>query len=285
MTPRNFPPMRELLHRLGIRPDKHKAQHFLHRQERCAEIADAAALTKRHTVVEVGAGLGNLSVELAARAGRTLSVEMDTEFADWHHTLEALHPGLHFVHADFLEIDLDDLLADALRERAPLAAAGNLPYQITSGILFKFVDAPMTFDSITVMIQTEVAERIAAGTGTRDAGALTYKIAMRYRSEVVLHLPPGEFLPPPKVNSAVLRLTPLPAPLFRDTAHRTRVYRTLDGVFRYRRKTLLNGLQEGALVSDKETAARVLAAANIDARRRPETLSLEEFLALEAALP
>ncbi|MDX2177582.1 MAG: 16S rRNA (adenine(1518)-N(6)/adenine(1519)-N(6))-dimethyltransferase RsmA [Candidatus Sumerlaeia bacterium] len=281
---RLFPPMRELLDRLGIRPDKRRAQHFLHRQETCRRIAELALPDPGALCVEVGAGLGNLTVQLADRAARVVAVEPDTEFIEWHRQLVRLSPRIEFLHADFLQLDLEELTAAARAAGTPLVAAGNLPYQITSAILFKLVDAPFRFDRIVVMMQLEVAQRIACGPAHRESGALSYKIALSYKPSIEMRIEPGEFIPPPAVRSAVLVLEPLPAPLFRDAAHRDRLYRVVEGVFRYRRKTLSNGLLEAHLAPDRAAGEDALRRAGIDAKRRPETLSLDELIALEGAL-
>lgn len=274
---RSFPPIADLLKRQGIWLDKKKSQHFLKSQEVCALIADEAELTRETLAVEVGAGLGNLTVELSARAGHVISVEADDTFAEWHKYLAASYPSIDFVHADFLQQDLDTLVA---KHPGPVCGAGNLPYQITSEILFRFVDAERTFDRLVFMIQREVAERIAAGPGARASGALTYKIALRYTAEIAFDVAPDQFLPPPRVWSSVIVLKPLERPHFRDEAERQRVYKFLDGIFRYRRKTLSNAITMSGALSDRGATEEVLADLSIDAKRRPETLELDEVMAL-----
>jgi 16S rRNA (adenine1518-N6/adenine1519-N6)-dimethyltransferase len=278
-----FPPLPVLLSSLGVRPEKARAQHFLTRHESCDRIAELAGITAQHAVLEIGAGLGNLTYALARRAARVTAVEPDTRFRNWHAVLCANVPNIRIVTADFLEAPLEELLADVPADM-PVAAAGNLPYHITSPILFRLIEAPRTFDSITAMIQREVAERIVSATGTRDGGGITYKVALRYVARRVMELPPGAFLPPPAVHSAVIRLVPRATPLYRDEAHRARLHRILDAMFQHRRKTLPNALLDGGAVAEKGRAVAALADAHIDPRRRPETLSLDEFLALEEAL-
>ncbi|MCC6547551.1 ribosomal RNA small subunit methyltransferase A [Candidatus Sumerlaeota bacterium] len=282
MPPQDFPSVIELLKRKGIWLEKRKSQHFLRNQVICADIAELAGLTRDHLAIEVGAGLGNLTVELAARAGRVIAVEMDPEFADWHSYLAAKWSNLSFVSSDFLQLDLGELLRDS--GSLKLCGIGNLPYQITSEILFRFVDAPMTFDSLVFMIQKEVAERIAAGPGNRAAGALTYKIALRYEATIEMIVGPEHFVPPPKVTSAVIVLRPLDEPLYRDAQHRDHIHRTLDRLFMFRRKTILNGLRGSGLAHDRDHAVRVLGDCSLDENRRPETLSLKEVISLTDAL-
>lgn len=281
--PQPFPSVGETLKKLGIWLERGKSQHFLRDQRVCMAIAELAQLGPNDLAIEVGTGLGNLTVEMAARAGRVLTVEMDTAFEEWHRALAIGWPRATFLQGDFLAQNLEALVATH-RLDGRVCGMGNLPYQITSEILFRFVDSPVQFDALVFMVQKEVAERVAAGAACRAAGALTYKIALRYKAEIAMRIPPGAFLPPPRVDSAVLVLKPLETPLVTDLARRARIYSMLDHLFLYRRKTLSNCLLQGGMAGDREDGDARLAKAGIDAKRRPETLTLAEVLALEAAL-
>ena len=285
IPPQDFPSIGDLLRRFGIWLDKRKSQHFLRDQSICAAIAELALPpgAPPAQVVEIGAGLGNLSVELAARSPFVRSVELDTAFREWHDYLRARHPSLHLHYADFLESPFETLI-EGFDPALPIVAAGNLPYQITSEILFRFIEDTRPWARLAFMVQREVAERVAAAPGSRATGALTLKIALGWRTTIAFDVPPEAFLPPPKVWSSVMVLEPLPTPMWRDSAHRARLGRVLDGVFRHRRKTLANGMAMGGLVADRATAELALRAAGIDPMRRAETLQLEEIIALEAAL-
>ncbi|MCB2155473.1 16S rRNA (adenine(1518)-N(6)/adenine(1519)-N(6))-dimethyltransferase RsmA [bacterium] len=277
-----FPPIRPLLKDLGIWLTKGKSQHFLVRPERCEAIAMACDLTDEHLALEIGAGLGNLTVELARRAGQVTSVEIDPAFTVWHNSLTHYFPNLDFVHGDFLKVDMNDLTARYPQTRR--VAVGNLPYQITAPILFRLVESSIEWERIVIMIQREVAERLVAGAGTREASALTYKVAYLYDAEIVLRLPPEDFFPPPKVHSAVVVLTPRKEKLLTDLAHRDRVFDVVTASFRHRRKTMANCLAMSGMAPDRPAAEAALTAAGIDPKRRPEHLSLEDFLRLEEAL-
>lgn len=279
----SFPPVPDLLKRLGIWLEKGKSQHFLRSQEICARIADLAGLTREHLAVEVGAGLGNLTVELSARARKVVSVEIDEAFRSWHEYLAASYPEIEFVYTDFLVVDLESLVTQHAAG-GPVCGVGNLPYQVTSEILFRFVDSPLRFDALVFMVQKEVAERIAAGPGKRSAGALTYKIALRYTCELAFTIGPELFLPPPRVDSALIVLRPLDEPFVASVAERQRVYTLLDGLFRYRRKTLANALLQSGAVAARDDAEAVLRRVGVDPVRRPETLEITEVLALSRAL-
>jgi len=277
-----FPPVGRLLDRLGIRLSKHKSQHFLKDQGVCRRIATYCNLTSAHSVLEIGTGLGNLSCELARVAGHVVSVEMDESFRTWHSTLTGYHPNLRVHCGDFLKADEEALLAGL--PPGPRVAAGNLPYQITAPILFRLVESPTPWESIVIMVQLEVAERITAGVPSRDASALTYKLALLFDSEILFRLPPGAFLPPPKVHSAVVRLRPRAQPVIGSSAEKAAAFRLLSGIFTHRRRTLANAMHLAQLVPERSVAEAALHAAGIDPVRRPETLTLEESLALSRTL-
>lgn len=281
--PFEFPRIADLLGRHGLRPSKHKDQHFLRGRGPARQIAELCGLTPRHRVLEIGAGLGNLSYELSRRAAAVAAVEMDESFADWHGELLAHAPNLRIVYADFLKVAIGETLP---REPAdgPCVAVGNLPYQITAPILFRLIECGVAWKRIVVMVQLEVAERIAAGPATRRSSALTYKLAFEYDARIAMRLVPGEFVPPPKVHSAVVVLTPKACPLVRDRAHKDRLHALVHGVFQHRRRTLANALVLGGNAAGRVAAEDSIAAAGLDARQRPETLGLEDFARLEQAL-
>ena len=191
-------------------------------------------------------------------------------------------PGhVEIVPADFLEADLDALLA---RERLPVRVIGNLPYNVSSPILFRLLaghNGGRRFSDATLMLQREVADRLVATPGSREYGALAVQVALHADVERLLTLPPGAFRPPPKVTSAVVRLQFRPRAIeVGDPAVFERVVR---GVFLQRRKTLGNALKPVADWFDR-SAAELLEQTGIDGRRRPETLSVEELARLAVVL-
>jgi 16S rRNA (adenine1518-N6/adenine1519-N6)-dimethyltransferase len=188
---------------------------------------------------------------------------------------------LRVVEGDFLDVDLDQILAD---EPRPVRVIGNLPYNVSSPILFKLLGAHnggRRFSDATLMLQREVADRLVARPGTKDYGALAIQVALHADVERVLTLPPGAFRPPPKVTSAVVRLRFHPPSS--DVGDPALFERLVRGVFLHRRKTLANALKP---VADSlgRSASQLLDAAGIDPIRRPETLSLEEMAALARAV-
>lgn len=241
-------------------------QNFLADPHYVKRIADAVAPRPGERVVEIGPGLGALTGELVARAGRIVAIEIDRDLAA--RLRERYSPDqLELVVGDALEVDLDALGTD-------LRVVGNLPYNISSPILFRLAAQAHALRDVTVMLQKEVVARMTAEPATAEYGRLTVMLEATFAIERLFVVPPGAFRPAPKVDSAVARLTPLRdrAPAIAD---RARFERVVAAAFSQRRKTLRNALS--SLVTPGQFAA-----AGIDPQRRGETLSVREFVALSA---
>jgi 16S rRNA (adenine1518-N6/adenine1519-N6)-dimethyltransferase len=223
--------------------------------------------------LEIGPGPGILTERLAPRVASLTAVEIDRDLAAA--LTRRLPPNVQIVAADFLEFDLQPVVA-----QGPLRIAGNLPYNVSSPILFKLLDvsaaAPQVTDA-TLMLQREVAERLVARVGTRDYGVLTLLTALHADVRSLLALPPGAFRPMPKVHSTLVRLDFRPSSVSEQL--RLEVTRLIRVIFTQRRKTLLNALRPYA-DGHGRSAASALSAAGLDPSRRPETLALDEALRL-----
>jgi 16S rRNA (adenine1518-N6/adenine1519-N6)-dimethyltransferase len=246
---------------------KRYGQNFLADPHYVQRIADAVAPRPGERVVEIGPGLGALTDALIARAGSIAAIEIDRDLAA--RLRERYAPDvLTLIVGDALEVDLATLGRD-------LRVVGNLPYNISSPILFHLAAQADALRDLTVMLQKEVVMRMTAAPGTPEYGRLTVMLAATFAIERLFVVPPGAFRPAPKVDSAVARLTPL-----RETkpaiADRERFERVVAAAFSQRRKTLRNALS--SLVS-----AEQFASAGIDPQRRGETLSIGEFVALSDA--
>ena len=236
-------------------------------------MVEAIAPTPADRFLEIGSGAGALTLRLAPRVRRLTAVEVDRDL------VARLRPRLPsnaaVVEADFLSLDLGPFV-----EPGPLRVAGNLPYNISSPILFKLLAAsadPGGLSDATLMLQLEVAERLTGAIGTSDYGVLTILTSLHAEVTRLLTLPPGAFRPAPKVRSAVVRLAFRPAPVpVRDPALLERLVRTL---FMQRRKTVLNALRPFAASLERDPRA-ALSAAAIDPGVRPETLDLAAFARL-----
>jgi 16S rRNA (adenine1518-N6/adenine1519-N6)-dimethyltransferase len=267
-----------LLQRLGLRPKKALGQHFLLHPHQARRIVAALRLTGEETVVEIGAGLGALTGFLAAAARRVVALERDPDLARFLAAdLVAESPGVEVICGDVLEFDFSGAAREAGR---PLTVVGNLPYQITSPLLFTLIEQIAAVTQAVLMIQQEVGARLTASPGTKDYGILSVLVQYHFRVTHLFNLSPGNFFPPPQVDSTVLRLAPTsPNPAARDAALLQRLVRTAFG---HRRKTLNNTLvaHAAALGLSAEEMRALLAQMGIDTRRRGETLSVAEFVEL-----
>lgn len=251
-------------------------QHFLRDRGIARSIVDLVHPTSRDLVVEIGPGEGALTGELAARAGRLLALEVDRALVVG---LRERFPAVEVVEADARTWEYAAL---ARPPGGRVLVVGNLPYSVGTTILTALVGARAAIDEMALMLQREVAERVAAAPGSRVYGSLSVFVQLRADVRLALRVPPGAFRPPPKVDSAVLHLRVLPAlrvPVA-DESHLTRV---VQAAFARRRKTLANALAAG-LAMAVEDARRAVAEAGVDPGRRAETLTIDEFVGIARRL-
>jgi 16S rRNA (adenine1518-N6/adenine1519-N6)-dimethyltransferase len=263
---------RARLRALGVRPRKSLSQSFLEDQHVAAAIVRAAGLDAKVDVLEVGPGLGVLTARLASVARRVVAIELDLVLADWLR-IELACDNVTIVSADVLQAE------PASYFEAPFVVVANLPYHITSPALRHLLNAGPPFASrLVLMVQAEVAERIAAPAG--DLSALAVITQVQARVSVVRRVPASAFYPRPKVDSAVLLVEPL-AESDRSIARRevADFTRLVHAGFKQPRKKVVNSLAEG-LRSPKEVALNLLASAEIDPSLRPQALALEDWVRL-----
>lgn len=267
-----------------MRARKRFAQHFLEATW-VNKLVTAVAPTAEDSILEIGPGRGAITRPLAARAGRLLAIEVDRDLAA---DLEAAAlPKVTVVTADFLSVDLAPILTQWLgappSSSNQIRVVGNLPYNISSPILFALLDLAAKTHGLRdamLMLQKEVADRLVARVGTGEYGVLTVLTGLNADVTRVLSLPPGAFRPQPKVHSAVVRLTFRPPNVaIADHQLFVRMVRTM---FTQRRKTIANALKPFAVERGAD-AVTALAAAGVDPQRRPETLQLAEMAALARA--
>jgi len=258
-----FPPTRKSL-----------GQHFLTDRRILGRIADALKLEGHETVLEIGPGRGALTDILAERAGRLIAIEYDRALAAMLRERYARRSNVLIAEADVLEISLGELAA------GPYVLVGNVPYYITTPILFHAL-APPRADRAVYLVQREVAQRLSARPDSKEYGALTVNVAAVARAENLFAVPAGAFAPPPKVESAVVRITPLAAPLIgTDEEPRFRVL--VQSAFGMRRKQMRRVVRT-MFSLDADAADALLARAGIDAEVRPEVVSVEQFVQLMRA--
>jgi 16S rRNA (adenine1518-N6/adenine1519-N6)-dimethyltransferase len=257
------------------RAKRRLGQHFLSDPRLLSRIADALEAGSGDTVLEIGPGLGGLTAPLSERAGRVIAIEKDRDLVP---DLRERFPNIDVIEGDALEIDWHGL---ARTNGGRFLITGNIPYNITSPLLDKALLPPRP-TRIVFLVQKEVAERVVAVPGAEAYGALTIGIQAVARVERLFTVPAGAFKPPPKVDSAVLRVTPLEEPLVSD-AERESFRALVVGLFGFRRKQVLRGLREFT----GWTAERLLGFLSdleIGGTLRPEVLSPAEFVRLHRAL-
>jgi 16S rRNA (adenine1518-N6/adenine1519-N6)-dimethyltransferase len=258
----------ELLRRHGLRPKKEWGQNFLGDARVLEALAALARLQPGDVVVELGAGLGHLTRALAQTGARVIAVERDRELAP---ILREELPGVEVVEADAKSFDFT-----AIGQR--VVVCGNLPYHLSSPILFHLLDQREAVRRAVLLLQREVAERIAAGPGGREYGLLSVLVQHVAEVSIGLHVPRHAFTPPPDVESAALVMEFLERPRA-EVKDEQRFRALVKSAFSQRRKTLRNSLK------NFPGARSALEKADIDPQRRAETLGVEEFAALERAIP
>lgn len=270
----NINEIKELLSRHGFRFSKSMGQNFLTAAWVPRDIADSAELDEGTGVLEVGPGIGCLTKQLSLRAGKVLSVELDN----------ALRPILAETLADCENVEI--LFGDVLKQDIPAlvrehfagmrcAVCANLPYNVTSPLLTAFIEAEC-FETITVMIQREVARRICAAPGTADYGAFGIFVQWHMETELLFDVPPSCFIPQPKVTSSVIRLRRRAAHPA-ETTDEQFLFKVIRAAFNQRRKTLINAISSQIPGVTKEQAERAVTESGFDARIRGETLNIGKF--------
>ena len=258
-------------------------QHFLRDAGIARRIVEIAGLTPADLCVEIGPGEGVLTFLLAERAGRLLALEVDEKLVEGLRARLAALPHVEVRQADARRFDYAALPTLRPSPEGRVVIVGNLPYSVSKPILERLVAARTAVSEMVLTLQKEVAERVAAGPGSKRYGALSVLTQLYCDVRLALAIPPGAFRPPPKVDSAVLHLRVLATPRV-PVGDEGKFHRLVKAAFGRRRKTLANALAGGLGVS-VATARQWLAAAGIDPGRRAETLSLEEFSRLNSFGP
>lgn len=277
----------DLLRTHGIRAQKRLGQNFLCDRNTLDKIVRAANLSPDDRVVEIGPGLGGLTLALSRAAATVTAVEIDRHLEPILTETLQDSPNVSVVYADFLKLDLEALFATAFGD-APGVVVANIPYYITSPLLEILLTNKRRIKRIVLLVQNEFAQRAVAAAGSDACGSMSLYVQYHARVELCGIVPPTVFLPSPEVTSAILALDPvLPGTV--AVENEERMFRLIRAAFGQRRKTLLNALLRapasydlGFTVNDRERAEALLARAGIDGNRRGETLSLEEFVRISA---
>jgi 16S rRNA (adenine1518-N6/adenine1519-N6)-dimethyltransferase len=271
--------IRQELKEYGLYPKKKFGQHFLVDRDVIDKVIRAAEVTKEDVILEIGPGLGEMTLGLARLAKRVIAVEIDSTLAEILKKKMSHVPNVEIINEDILKADFDLLFH---RTESPLKVVANLPYQISTPLLFRFIESKRFFSSLTLMLQREVVERMIAPPGGKEYGALSIFIQMVSHPSIHFYVGSSSFFPPPKVESAVVHLAwrkesqvqPDGEAWFKEV---------VKASFSHRRKTLINSLKHSGLSLPPSVEER-MEVIGIDPRRRPETLSIDEFVNLSEVL-
>jgi 16S rRNA (adenine1518-N6/adenine1519-N6)-dimethyltransferase len=271
--------IRKELAEYGLTPRKGWGQHFLIDRNILNRVIETAEVGKEDVVLEVGPGLGEMTLLLADRVQKVVAVEIDPRLAERLRQKAKDHPNVEVVQKDILKVNFDQFVD---RRGTGIKVVANLPYQITTPLLFRFIDSRHLFSSLTLMVQREVAERLAAPAGGKEYGPLSIFVQVVSDLSIRFFVKPASFFPRPKVDSAVIRMVWREKPLV-DLRDEDWFKKVVKGCLGYRRKTLANALKHSGLSLPDDLEGR-LERIDIDSRRRPETLTIEEFGGLAEAL-
>lgn len=255
--------------RFGIHMSKKLGQNFLINRKIVDGIVKAAELTDKDVVLEIGPGIGTLTQALAENAQYVKAIELDRRLLEVLATTLAQYNNVEIIHGDVLKLNIPEIM-----EGKRFKVVANLPYYITTPIIMSLLESRLPIESLVVMIQKEVAERIIAQPGSKAYGALSVAVQYYTEPEIVLEVPSKSFLPAPEVTSSVIRCKVITTPPVKVVDEKL-FFRTVKAAFAQRRKTLANTFKTTGL--DKDNIEIILSKAEIDFNRRGETLSLEEL--------
>lgn len=258
-------------------------QNFLIDTNVLDRIVTAAGVTKEDCVLEIGPGIGTMTQYLAEAARRVVAVEIDKALIPILEESLSAYDNVTIINGDILKVDINRIVQE-YNEGNPIKVVANLPYYITTPIIMGLFEQHVPLDSITIMVQKEVAERMQVGPGTKDYGALSLAVQYYAKPEIVANVPPNCFIPRPNVGSAVIRLTRYEEPPV-QVEDEAKMFALIRASFNQRRKTLVNGLGNAAGLSlDKQHVAEVLEQMGLPATVRGEALTLGQFAQLSNRL-
>ncbi len=272
-----------VLEKHGFQFQKKYGQNFLIDTHILEKIIDAAEITKEDMVLEIGPGIGTMTQYLCEAAGEVVAVEIDDNLIPVLQDTLSEYDNVTVLNQDVLKVDIGRI-AEEKNHGKPIKVVANLPYYITTPIIMGLFESHVPLESITVMVQKEVADRMQVGPGTKDYGALSLAVQYFSNPEVVCVVPPTCFIPQPKVASSVIRLTCHKKPVV-EVSDEAFLFKVIRASFNQRRKTLVNGLNNApAIPVSKENIIKTIEELGYSPTIRGETLSLQEFATLSEAL-
>lgn len=273
--------LKRIIESHGFKFSKSLGQNFLIDGNIVKKIVRDAGITKDDYVLEVGPGVGTLTEELALNAKGVVAVEIDRSLLPILDVTLAPYDNIEVVHGDILDIDIKSLIEEKM-EGGPVKVVANLPYYVTTPIIARFLEEELNVDSLTIMVQKEVAERMVSKQGSKVYGSLSVFVNFYSEPEILLTVPKSVFMPSPKIDSAVIKLN-----MKKDLPQvdKSQFFKVVKASFSKRRKTILNALSSYGFQLEKDDFKIALETVGIDPKSRAEELSLEEFVKISKILP
>ncbi len=267
-----------ILNKYNIKANKSLGQNFLVSEEAVNSIVSSANITKQDLIIEIGPGLGSLTKELLEKAGKVIGIELDSRMVNILEDRFSLYKNIEIINEDVLKVNLSELIEKEKREKGFKTAkiVANLPYYITTPIVMKLLEDKLDIESITIMIQKEVAQRLIANPGDTLSGAITYAINYYTEPKSIIEVSHRAFIPEPEVDSQVIKLNIRIEPPVKVN-NEDKFFKIIKFAFMQRRKTLVNALSNGNLFKSKEEIELMLEDLKIDSKIRGEKLTLEQF--------
>lgn len=273
-----FEETRFLMNKYNIKANKSLGQNFLIKEEVVEQIVESAKIEKEDLVIEVGPGLGTLTKYLLEKAGKVICIELDKKMIEILNDRFFLYSNFELLNQDVLKVDLKELIQKEKSEGKikHVKIVANLPYYITTPIMMKLLEEQLEIESITVMIQKEVAGRLIAVPGEKETGAITYTVYYYATAQGVIEVQKDSFIPEPEVTSKVITLKIRKKPPV-QTKNKKMMFKIIKNAFMQRRKTLANALVNTKIFNNKEDAVQALKEIGLDENIRAEKLTLEDF--------
>lgn len=266
-----------ILKKYNISANKSLGQNFLINDSVVDKIVESAEITKNDLVIEIGPGLGNLTEFLLEKAGKVIAIELDQRMLEILNDRFSLYDNFEIINEDVLKVNLNELISKNKNSEIKNAKiVANLPYYITTPIIMKLLEEKLDIETITVMVQKEVADRLIAIPGEKLSGAITYSVYYYATSENVTIVENNSFIPEPEVDSEVIKLSIRKNPPVK-LLDENQFFKTVKASFMQRRKTLINALVNGGILKNKQDAKKLFDDLNMDYNTRGESLSIEKF--------
>ena len=267
-----------IMDKYNIKAKKLLGQNFLISQDVVEKIVESSQIQKEDLVIEIGPGLGTLTQFLLEKAGKVICIELDKKMIKILQDRFCLYDNFELINEDVLKVDLKGLIAQEKEKSAvkSVKIVANLPYYITTPIIMKLLEEELDLDTITVMIQKEVADRLIAIPGEKDTGAITYSVYYYAEAKAILEVPNDCFIPEPEVTSKVIQLKIRKQPPV-EVKNKEVMFRIIKSAFMQRRKTLLNSLTNARVFLNKEEGSKILEELGLNVNIRAESLTLQNF--------